>query len=73
MAATRFGWFDNRQLDQLTTAINLGETEKALGLIDMTCRWTRSPGAGRVAIPARDAVERYFAERFRSDPELAVI
>jgi ankyrin repeat protein len=33
MAASRPGWFDNRKLDQLTTAINLGETEKALALI----------------------------------------
>jgi ankyrin repeat protein len=28
------GWFDNRRINQLTTAINLGETEKALELID---------------------------------------
>jgi hypothetical protein len=26
-------WLKNRALDQLTTAINLGETEKALSLI----------------------------------------
>jgi ankyrin repeat protein len=33
VAEKRPGWFENRALDQLTTAINLGETEKALSLI----------------------------------------